>query len=39
MKKGRERYDVVSDYYGGSYYGSYSCIGCLIQGNDYKEEE
>ncbi len=34
-----ERYDVVSDYYDGSYYGKHSVFGCIIQGNDYKEKK
>lgn len=39
MQKRRKRYDVVSDYNGGSYYGAILAFGCLIQGNDYNEEE
>lgn len=34
----RKRYDV-SDYYGGSYLVSIIVFGCIIQRNDYNEEE
>lgn len=39
MKKRRERYDVVSDYMVAVIMGAILVFGCLIQGNDYSEEE
>lgn len=39
MQKRRKRYDVVSDYNVVAIMGAILAFGCLIQGNDYNEEE